>query len=65
MVYAARASWSAADLAALPEDGYHYELVKGRLTQMSPTTAGHGELSASLEAAIARSSARTDTAPRR
>ncbi len=52
MVYAARASWSAADLAALPEDGYHYELVKGRLIQMSPTTAGHGELSASLEAAI-------------
>ena len=39
MVYTERTHWTAADLAALPDDGYHYELVKGRLIQMPPTTA--------------------------
>lgn len=52
MIYAERTTWSAAELAALPEDGYHYELVKGRLIQMAPTTADHGETSASLETAL-------------
>ena len=48
MVYTERTTWSAAELAALPEDGYHYELVKGRLIQMAPTTADHGETSGDL-----------------
>lgn len=52
MVYSERTTWSAAELAALPEDGLHYELVKGRLIQIAPTTADHGETSASLEAAL-------------
>lgn len=52
MIYAERTSWSAAELAALPEDSYHYELVKGRLIQRTPATADHGETSASLEAAL-------------
>lgn len=38
MVYIKRTTWSATDLAALAE-GYHYELVKGRLVRMAPTTA--------------------------
>ena len=36
MVYTERTHWSSADLAALPEDGYHYELVIGRHIQMPP-----------------------------
>src|SRR5579885_2696183 len=51
MVYAERTSWSAAELAALP-DSCHYELVKGRLIQMAPTTADHGETSLVLGAAL-------------
>lgn len=51
MVYAERTTWTAADLAALPA-GYHYELVKGRLIQMAPTTADHGEMSLGLGAAL-------------
>lgn len=47
MVYTERTTWTAADLVALPE-GYHYELVKGRLVQMAPTTADHGETSSDL-----------------
>ena len=49
MVYTERTHWTAADLAALPDDGYHYELVKGRLIQMPPTTADHGEASSDLD----------------
>jgi Uma2 family endonuclease len=48
MVYAERTTWSAAELAALPDDGYHYELVKGRLIQMPPAAADHGETSGDL-----------------
>ena len=48
MVYTERTHWTAADLTALPDDGYHYELVKGRLIQMPPTTADHGEASSDL-----------------
>jgi hypothetical protein len=29
MVCAERTTWSAAELAALPDDDYHYELVRG------------------------------------
>lgn len=48
MVYTERTTWSAAELAALPDDSYRYELVKGRLIQMPPTTADHGESSGDL-----------------
>jgi Uma2 family endonuclease len=48
MVYTERTHWTAADLAALPDNGYHYELVKGRLIQMPPTSADHGEASSDL-----------------
>ena len=51
MLYAERTTWTAAELAALPS-GYHYELVKGRLIQMAPTTADHGETSLGLGAAL-------------
>lgn len=51
MVYTERTTWTAADLVALPE-GYHYELVKGRLVQMAPTTAEHGETSSDLDAEL-------------
>lgn len=51
MVYTERTSWTAADLVALPE-GYHYDLVKGRLIQMAPTTADHGEASSDLGAEL-------------
>ena len=36
MVYTERTHWTAADLAALPDDGCHYELVKGHLIRMPP-----------------------------
>jgi len=39
MVYAERTTWTTAKLATLSEEGYRYELVKGRLIQMAPTTA--------------------------
>lgn len=48
MVYTERTTWTAADLVSLPE-GYHYELVKGRLVQMAPSTADHGETSSDLD----------------
>lgn len=51
MVYAERTTWTAAELAAL-HDSYRYELVKGRLIQMAPTTADHGEMSLGLGAAL-------------
>ena len=39
---------TAADLARLPEDGWKYELVRGRLVRMPPTTGGHGSITAQL-----------------
>ena len=48
MVHAKHPTWTAADLATLPESD-HYELVKGRLVQMAPTTADHGEMSSDLD----------------
>ena len=49
MVYTERTHWTAADLAALPDDEYHYELVKGRFIQMPPTPADHGDASSDLD----------------
>ena len=39
-------------LLAIPEDGWRYELVQGRLVRVSPTTGGHGEVSDSLYVAV-------------
>lgn len=39
-------------LLALPEDGWRYELVQGRLVRMSPTSWEHGAVSGNLHVAI-------------
>lgn len=39
---------TAAELEKLPEDGWHYELVRGRLVRMPPTAGGHGTTAARL-----------------
>jgi hypothetical protein len=45
--------WTAADLAALPDDpDYRYELVQGRLVKMSPTSGGHGRRASDLHVAL-------------
>jgi Uma2 family endonuclease len=36
--------FTAADLAAMPDDAWHYELVEGRLVRMPPTGAAHGSM---------------------
>jgi Uma2 family endonuclease len=54
MVVDAVAPWgelvlfTADDLAALPDDGWHYELVEGRLVRMAPTGGAHGEVTGDL-----------------
>lgn len=35
---------TAEELARLPDDGYRYELVEGRLVRMSPVTLHHGRI---------------------
>jgi len=47
-----RATWTAADLAALPRDEYDYELVQGRLIQVAPLAVGHDETGRSLHLAL-------------
>lgn len=45
--------WTAADLAALPDDPeYRYELVEGRLVKMSPTYGVHGRRTSDLHYAL-------------
>lgn len=45
--------WTAADLAALPDDPeYRYELVEGRLVKMSPTGGTHGRRTHDLGTAL-------------
>src|SRR5438477_11455236 len=45
--------WTAADLAALPDDPEHrYELVEGRLVKMSPTFGVHGRRTSDLQFAL-------------
>lgn len=39
-------------LLAIPEDGWRYELVQGRLVRMSPTNWEHGEVSGNLYVAV-------------
>jgi Uma2 family endonuclease len=48
MAFTEQKTWTAGDLLHLP-DGCHYELVKGRLVQMAPATADHGETSNDLD----------------
>ena len=46
-------AWTAADLAALPDDPDHrYELVGGRLVKMSPTYGAHGRRTSDLHFAL-------------
>src|SRR5579862_4918167 len=40
---------TAAELARLPEDGWRYELVNGRLIRMSPTAGWHGFIASRLD----------------
>ena len=35
---------TAEELARLPDDGYRYELVEGRLVRMSPVNFDHGRI---------------------
>jgi Uma2 family endonuclease len=43
---------TAEDLARLPEDGWLYELIDGRLVRMSPPGGEHGDLAMDLGAAL-------------
>jgi len=43
---------TAADLARLPEDGWNYELVQGRLVRMPPAAGGHGSIAQDLGMAL-------------
>lgn len=43
---------TAEDLVALPDEGWHYELVQGRLVRMPPTGLEHGAIVARLTAAL-------------
>ena len=42
MLYTERRHFTADDLLTLPDDGWRYELVQGRLIQMPPTGVDHG-----------------------
>ena len=42
MLYTERRHFTADDLLTLPDDGWRYELVQGRLIQMLPTGIDHG-----------------------
>ena len=45
---------TAEELARLPDDGYRYELVEGRLIRMSPVTFDHGRIVMQLGARLYR-----------
>jgi Uma2 family endonuclease len=48
------ARWTAEDLLTLPDDGWHYELVQGRLVRMAPTSWRHGHATNRLQRALDR-----------
>lgn len=48
------ARWVAEDLLTLPDDGWRYELVQGRLVRMAPTSWGHGHATNRLQRALDR-----------
>lgn len=50
--WAEPARWTADDLLTLPDDGWRYELVQGRLVQMPPTSWGHGYTTNRLQHAL-------------
>ncbi len=50
--WAEPARWTAADLLTLPDDGWHYELVRGRLVRMAPTSWSHGQATNRLQRAL-------------
>jgi Uma2 family endonuclease len=52
--WAEPARWAAGDLFTLPDDGWRYELVRGRLVRMAPTTWGHRRITNRLQRAIDR-----------
>lgn len=48
MLYTERRHFMADDLLTLPDDGWQYELVEGRLIQMPPAGVNHGGLTDEL-----------------
>ena len=46
------AAVTAAELLAMPEDGYRYELVRGELRKMAPAGAEHGELAGNVTTSL-------------
>jgi Uma2 family endonuclease len=52
--WAEPARWTAEDLLTLPDDGWRYELVLGRLVRMAPTSWGHGRATNRLQRALDR-----------
>lgn len=44
--------FTAEDLAAMPDDAWHYELVQGRLVRMSPSGLRHAEIGIELTTAL-------------
>jgi Uma2 family endonuclease len=48
------ARWTAEDLLTMPDDGWRYELVQGRLVRMAPTSWGHGRATNRLRRALDR-----------
>lgn len=45
-------SMTADELLAMPDDGYRYELVKGKLIQMAPSGDEHGDITMALATAL-------------
>jgi Uma2 family endonuclease len=52
--WAEPARWTAEDLLTLPDDGWSYELVRGRLVRMAPTSWAHGQATQNLLRALDR-----------
>jgi Uma2 family endonuclease len=52
--WAEPARWTAEDLHTLPDDGWRYELVQGRLVRMAPTSWQHAHVTSRLQRALDR-----------
>jgi Uma2 family endonuclease len=44
--------WTVEDLAAMPDDGYVYEIVQGELLRMAPPGWDHGDVAGALVSAL-------------
>ena len=44
--------WTAAMVARLPDDGWRYELVRGRVVRMAPTYAHHGDYASAIDVVL-------------